>query len=212
MAKDVQVAAKKLEIVKWAFDRFYEGGFHATGIDTMMADSGISKRTLYKYFSCKEGLIEAVLDYYGEVATRELFDPVKALSDDPHRQILALFDIRKAMSDKNPIRGCLGIKASQEFVGRHQGIATQAKSAAQYVERNFIEMCQRAGFAKPTSLGKQINILFQGAVLLSQVLGESSPFVSAKAAVSSLLDAAGPSNKTRVESARPRIGRSKQPS
>jgi len=193
MAKDGQLQGKKLEgkkleIVKWAFDRFYEGGFHATGIDTMMADSGISKRTLYKYFSSKEELIGAVLDYYGAGIVHELFDPVMAVSADYRQRIIAFFDIRKAMIDENPVRGCLGIKASQEYVGRHEGIAAQGKKAALDVERKFIELCERAHFVQPAKLGKQLNILFQGALLLSQVLGDSSPFVSAKAAALALLD------------------------
>lgn len=203
MTKNAQVEDKKLEIVKWAFDRFYEGGFHATGIDTMMADSGISKRTLYKYFSSKEELIEAVLDYYGAGIVNELFDPLMAAGDDPRQQIMAFFDIRKAMIDKNPIRGCLGIKASQEYVGKHEGIAALGKNAALYVERKFIEMCERADFIQPAKLGKQINILFQGALLLSQVFGDSAPFVSAKAAASALLDSAAvaehPSKKRKVK-------------
>jgi AcrR family transcriptional regulator len=82
-----------------------EGGFHGTGIDTMMADSGISKRTLYKYFSSKEDLIEAVLDYYGAGIVHELFDPVMAVSTDYRQRIIAFFDIRKAMIEENPIRG-----------------------------------------------------------------------------------------------------------
>lgn len=190
MASDAKAEDKKLEIVKWAFDRFYDGGFHATGIDTVMADSGISKRTLYKYFPSKEELIEAVLDYYGAGIVHELFDPVMAASDDPRVQIIAFFDIRKTMIDESPTRGCLGMKASQEYVGKHQGIAKLGKSAGLQVERQFIEMCKQAGFTEPLSLGKQLNVLFQGALLLSQVYGDSSPFVSAKAAVANLLDSA----------------------
>jgi AcrR family transcriptional regulator len=198
MVKEAEVESKKLEIVKWAFDRFYEGGFHATGVDTVMADSGISKRTLYKYFSSKEALIEAVLDHYGAVIVDDLFDPVKAVSDDPRQQIEAFFDVRKTMIDEKPCRGCLGIKASQEYVGKHEGIAALGKNAALYVERQFVEMCERAGFAQAVKLGKQINILFQGALLLSQVIGDSSPFVSAKAGACALMDqAAVASPKTR---------------
>jgi AcrR family transcriptional regulator len=190
MAKDAELQGKKLEIVKWAFDRFYDGGFHGTGVDGMIADSGISKRTLYKYFSSKEELIEAVLDYYGSNIVQELFDPVMAVSTDYRRRIIAFFDIRKAMIDKNPIRGCLGIKASQEYVGKHAGLAEQGRQAALYVERKFVEMCEQAHFVQPAKLGKQINILFQGALLLSQVFGDSSPFVSAKTAALALLDQA----------------------
>src|ERR1700761_4292044 len=104
MVKGAPADDKRLQIVKWAFDRFYEGGFHATAIDAVMSDSGISKRTLYKYFSSKEELIEAVLDYYGAGIVRELFDPVVSASDDPRQQIMAFFDIRKAMIDQSPIR------------------------------------------------------------------------------------------------------------
>lgn len=191
MAKDVSVEGKKLEIVKWAFDRFYEGGFHATGIDTVMAESGISKRTLYKYFSSKEELIEAVIEYYAAWIVHELFDAVTALDADPRQQILAFFDIRKAMIDEAPTRGCLGIKASQEYIGKHEGIAAQSKDAAFDVERRFVDMCERAAFANPAELGKQVNVLFQGALLLSQVFGDSSPFVSARAAAQTLLSEHG---------------------
>src|SRR5271154_468191 len=50
MGQNVEIEDKKLEIVRYAFDRFYEGGFHATGMEAALAGSGISKRTLYKYF------------------------------------------------------------------------------------------------------------------------------------------------------------------
>jgi AcrR family transcriptional regulator len=200
MVRDAPFEDKKLEIVKWAFDRFYEGGFHATGIDAVMAGSGISKRTLYKYFPSKEELIEAVLEYYGAGIVRELFDPVMSASDDPRRQIIAFFDVRKAMIDKGPVRGCLGIKAAQEYIGRHENITALGKSAALDVERRFVEICERAGFVEPEKLGKQINISFQGALLLSHVLGDSSPFVSAKSTVSALLERAAVAERHRGKS------------
>ncbi|MCB8881065.1 TetR/AcrR family transcriptional regulator [Acidisoma cellulosilytica] len=196
MAEDAEVEGKKLEIIEWASERFYEGGFHATGIDSVMAGSGISKRTVYKYFSSKEALIEAVLDHYGSDIVDELFTPARAAGHDPRRQIMAFFDIRKAMIDENPIRGCLGIKASQEYVGKHDGIAERGKNAAAYVERAFIDLCEQTGLADPVNLGKQISILFQGSLLLSQVFGDSAPFVAARAAVASLLNhAAVPSRR-----------------
>jgi AcrR family transcriptional regulator len=187
MPGDAQAEDKKLEIVKWAFDRFYEGGFHATGIDTAMAGSGISKRTLYKYFPSKEELIAAVLVHYGEFIMHELFDPVAAIKD-PKKQIIAFFDVRRTMVDENPTRGCLAIKACQEYLGKHEGIVALGKSSALKVEERFVELCKRAGFAQPAALGKQINVLFQGALLLAHISGESTSFVSAKTVVSTMLE------------------------
>jgi AcrR family transcriptional regulator len=181
---------EKLEIVRWAFDRFYEEGFHAAGIDSVMAGSGISKHTVHEYFSSKEELIEAVLEYYGAGIGCQLFDPAISASDDPRQQILAFFDVLKAAIDETPVRGCLGIRAAQEYLGKHENIAALGRNAALGVEQRFIEICERARFGEPEKLGKEINILFQGALLLSQVHGNSSPFVSAKSAVAALLEKA----------------------
>ena len=105
---DTVAPTKKQEIIAQAYDAFYDGGFHATGIDTVMANSGISKRTLYKYFPSKEDLIEAVLDQYGEDTDTYLFQPALARSADPREQILALFDVRREMMERT-CRGCLAM-------------------------------------------------------------------------------------------------------
>lgn len=190
MTEDMDLENKKAAIVKQAFQRFYDGGFHATGIDSVMADSGISKRTLYKYFPSKEDLIEAVLDYYGTVIGRELFDPIMKGSGSPRERIMAFFDRRRQIFEDDPVRGCLGMKAAQEYVGKHKGIASHGKNAARIVEQNFVKLCKEAGLPKPDELGRQISILFQGAVLVAQVIGDGSPFASAKAAAAVLLDQA----------------------
>jgi AcrR family transcriptional regulator len=178
---------KKTEIVQKAYDRFYDGGFHATGVDAVMADTGISKRTLYKYFGSKEELIEAVLAYYGAQIGESLFRPAQQFSNDPCEQIMAFFDIREEMISDRPIRGCLGIKASQEYIGKHDGIASAGKTFAKVVESTFTRLCEKAQFDEPALVGKEITILFQGAVLLSQVYGEPSPFHAAKSAAGVLL-------------------------
>jgi hypothetical protein len=51
-------------------------------------------------------------------------------------------------------------------------------------------MCGRLGVADPEGLGKQIAILVQGALLMSQVCRNPAPFASAKAAVETLLQSA----------------------
>lgn len=199
MNLDVRAESKKLEIVKQAFDRFYDGGFHATGVDTILAGSGISKRTLYKYFPTKDDLIEAVLDYYVQGIVGILFEPVRSSSDDPRDQIDSFFEIRKSMIDGQPNRGCLCIKAAQEFIGKHAGIASHGQQAALRIEEHFVHLCEQAGLARPAELGKQINLLFQGALLLSQVNGDSAPFVSARGAVDVLLKSAAGLDRPNAE-------------
>lgn len=192
------IEGKKLEIVKYAFDRFYEAGFHATGMEGALAGSGISKRTLYKYFASKEDLIAAVLQLYSEGVVHELFDPVAHISD-PREQIVAFFDVRK-VTGRMLTRGCLGAKAAQEYVGKHKGIVELGIAASSRGETKFLELCRRAGFAKPQRLAKQLNLLLQGALALSHASGETSAFLLAKDAAAAILENAPLAQPTRAGS------------
>jgi len=191
--QDNGMAGKKLEIVKYAFDRFYESGFHATGMEAALAGSGISKRTPYKYFPSKEDLIEAVLHLYSEVVVHELFDPVAGISD-PREQIVEFFDVRR-FTGRMLTRGCLGMKAAQEFAGKHAGIVKLGTQASSRGEDKFLELCQRAGFAKPQHVAKQLNLILQGALALAHAAGNPSAFLLAKEAAAAVVENAAASRR-----------------
>ncbi|WP_109484023.1 TetR/AcrR family transcriptional regulator [Paraburkholderia sp. C35] len=182
----LEIEGKKLEIVSYALDRFYESGFHATGMEAALAGSGISKRTLYKYFPSKEDLIEAALRLYSEAIVRDLFDPVANVSD-PRKQIIAVFDVPKN-TGRVRTRGCFGMKAAQEYAGKHEGIVKLGIEASTRAEMKFLELCEEARFARPQYLAKQLNVILQGALVLSHTTGDAAPFLLAKDVASSLIE------------------------
>jgi len=186
MDQDLEIEGKKLEIVKYAFDRFYEGGFHATTMEAALGGSGISKRTLYKYFPSKEDLIEAVLRLYGEHVVDEMFGPVAAI-EDPREQIVEFFDVNK-ISGRMLTRGCLGMKAAQEYAGKNGRIVELGRYASSRGEAKFLELCKLAGFAEPERVAKQLNLIFQGALVLSHASGETSSFISARDTAAAILE------------------------
>jgi AcrR family transcriptional regulator len=167
-------------------------------MEAALAGSGISKRTLYKYFPSKEDLIEAVLWLYSEGVVHELFDPVAHISD-PREQIIEFFDVRK-ITGRMLTRGCLGVKAAQEYAGKHEGIVELGIAASSRGEMKFLELCKRAGFAKPQRLAKQLNLLLHGALALSHASGETSAFMLAKDAASAVLENAPLLQPTRAGS------------
>ncbi len=183
MADTAAPSAKRQEIVDQAYRLFYEGGFHATGVDAVMADTGISKRTLYKYFPSKEHLIEAVLVKYAGAVDGMMFRPALARSDDPRGQIRALFDVRREMMDANQFQGCLAMKAAGEYAGKHEGIIANGVRSSEYIEGRFVDLCEKAGMSDAAMRGRQINLLFQGAIQTSQVRGNTETFDAAKQAL-----------------------------
>lgn len=178
---------KRQEILDQAQRLFWCGGFHATGVDTVLADTGISKRTLYKYFPSKEHLIEAVLDQYGGAVDSALFEPALARSGDPREQMLAVFDVRREMMVCSNFQGCLAMKAGIEYIGKHAGIEARSRQSSVYVEARFIELCREAGLKDAEAVGRQINLLFQGAVMTAQMRRETDVFDAAKATVRPLI-------------------------
>jgi AcrR family transcriptional regulator len=50
-------------ILTTAHDLFYRDGIRATGIDRVIAESGVAKKTFYRYYPAKNDLVIAFLEY-----------------------------------------------------------------------------------------------------------------------------------------------------
>lgn len=63
---DIAELAPDARILHTAHDLFYRDGIRATGIDRVIAESGVAKKTFYRYFPSKDDLIVAFLEYRHE--------------------------------------------------------------------------------------------------------------------------------------------------
>ncbi len=177
---------KKQDIINHAFELFYNHGF-GLGVDTLMADTGISKRTLYKYFPSKEALIAELVEHYREQSLPQLRTGVEALSPDPKGRLMALFDLRQSLFAGGCFRGCLAISARQEFGGRQPEI--EAAATAMFADMHALvrELSALTGHANPDGLTDQAMVLFNGAVVAAQATRSPAPFDAAKSVLRVLL-------------------------
>src|SRR5271169_1786946 len=97
----------KERILQTADRLFYLRGIRAVGVDTVAAEIGISKRTLYNHFPSKDALISAYL-------TRR-FKPVRASDKPPAEQILNTFDWLEQRFAGKGFRGCPYVNAVAEL-------------------------------------------------------------------------------------------------
>src|ERR1700757_5180273 len=86
---------------------FYLQGIRAIGVDTIAAEIGISKRTLYNHFPSKDALIAAYL-------ARRFVQP-RASDKPPAEQILATFDSLERRFGARDFRGCPFVNAVAEL-------------------------------------------------------------------------------------------------
>ena len=58
-----QQSEARQRLLETADRLFYAGGVRSVGIDTIIAEAGVAKMTLYTHFPSKDDLIVAVLQY-----------------------------------------------------------------------------------------------------------------------------------------------------
>ena len=65
-ARPGDASAARERILQTAFRLFYAHGVRGVGVDTVIAEAGVAKATLYKHFPRKDDLVLAYLDEVDE--------------------------------------------------------------------------------------------------------------------------------------------------
>ncbi|MEQ9491011.1 MAG: TetR family transcriptional regulator [Alphaproteobacteria bacterium] len=180
---------KRDELVQKALQAFYRNGFNATGMDRLVADTGISKTSMYKHFRTKEDLILAVLRLRDEQFRNWLYRRMEDLGKTPRQQLAALFDALEEWFDEPGYRGCMFIKASSEFQDASHPIHKQSADHKRMLEDHITKLAAQAGYADPGALARQLLLLKEGAIVTAHLGHTEHPARDAKAAALVLLDA-----------------------
>jgi AcrR family transcriptional regulator len=112
--------AMKDRILETADRLFYLQGIRAVGVDTIAAEIGISKRTLYNHFPSKDALISAYL-------ARRFVAP-RASDKSPVEQILGTFDSLERRFSAKDFRGCPFVNAVAELGRTSRSARSQSNS------------------------------------------------------------------------------------
>jgi AcrR family transcriptional regulator len=180
--------SKKDILVTGAMKVFYQYGFHASGMDLVAKEVGISKTSIYKHFRTKEELILAVLELRDKQFRSWLVSFVEKRASTPKEQILAIFDALNEWFNQKDYKGCLFIKASAEYQSLNDPIhissAKHKKSIVNYIEEKLKWM----GVTEPKDLSEQLNLLIEGSIVVAKISGPKNVINLAKKSASIILD------------------------
>jgi len=183
---------------------FYRDGYHAVGIDTIVAESGVAKMTLYRHFRSKDHLIAAYL----ERSNAEFWDWLDgeiAAIDDPKAKLGAAFDAVGKLATSARCLGCTFQGAASEFPELdHPGHMVALAHKRQVLDR-FSELAGDADLSDPDGLAKQLLLLMDGAWVASRMFGPTNHASTVAAAARALID-------SHAARASPRRSRSSTPS
>ncbi|KLN56878.1 TetR/AcrR family transcriptional regulator [Variovorax paradoxus] len=128
---DISALPARERILLTAHDLFYADGIRATGIDRVIAASGVTKVTFYRHFPSKDDLVRAFLDHrharwmawfvdaLGRRGAHERAGDAGAL--------LLLAEVMAEWFAEPAFRGCAFINSVAEVGGSVEGAAERAR-------------------------------------------------------------------------------------
>lgn len=181
------VSAKRSHLMNTAQRLFYRDGFRVVGIDTILAEAGVAKMTLYNHFASKDELIVAVIEKLDADVRTALAAAVEAAGRSPTRRLLAVFDWLAVWFDSADFKGCAFIRALSEYPDPAHPIHRAAWHHKEAVNALLIQLATEAGASRPADLAAALSLLINGAILSAHATGSSDSAASARAAASVLL-------------------------
>lgn len=176
----VTIYKPRERLIRSALDLFGTGGFHATGIDTILSRSKVSKTTLYRHFRSKDELIIATLRKRDEEFRNWFMQNIDHLDAKPIEKLLMVFDVYKEWAEEPKFNGCIFAKASAEFPSTDSPIHRICIEHKRLMIRYLKALSVSINVKDPDELAEQIMILLDGATVSAQITGQSSVFKYAK--------------------------------
>ncbi|MCR6479357.1 TetR/AcrR family transcriptional regulator [Variovorax sp. ZS18.2.2] len=169
---DISALPARERILLTAHDLFYAEGIRATGIDRVIAASGVTKVTFYRHFPSKDDLVREFLDYRH---TRWMAWFVDALGRrGAHERagdanaLLLLADVMAEWFVDPVFRGCAFINATAEVGGSVEGALQRAREH----KREMVEVIAGLLPAQVTArvaLAQAAGIGVDGAIIKAQM-------------------------------------------
>ena len=173
----------KERILETADKLFYLQGIRAIGVDTIAAEIGISKRTLYNHFPSKDALITAYLQ-------RRFVQP-KPSDKPPAEQILATFDSLERRFAAKDFRGCPFVNAVAELGSEGKAARKIAIAFKESRRLWFRDRLTELGVADAEALATQLVLLVDGSIAQDLVRDDPAMARAAREAARVLLANAG---------------------
>ncbi|GLU33470.1 TetR/AcrR family transcriptional regulator [Trinickia caryophylli] len=165
------MSEKKKALIETATRLFSRFGFHAVGIDRIIAESRVAKMTMYKHFPSKVRLVVEVLNEQGAALTAGIAAAV-AVHSEPIDKLHAVFMWHDTWFRTDPFMGSMSIHAAAEFHAEENEIlaasAAQRRALVSLLE-HILEDC----FDTPVAirLAQRCALLLDGATLARQLSG-----------------------------------------
>jgi len=162
----------KEKLFQTAARLFYQHGYRAVGVDTIAAESGIGKMTLYRHYPSKDDLIAAYL----RDSNQNFWDQFEQITKDAPtagEKLLSFFEALQNYVLSPDCYGCPFINVSAEYPEAEYAGHEVALEHKKSVLARFRQLSEEAGARQPDVLANALFLLMDGAYVAARMFGAS---------------------------------------
>ncbi|MGJ8513727.1 TetR/AcrR family transcriptional regulator [Carnimonas bestiolae] len=157
---------------------FYRNGINATGIDAIIREAGVARKSLYNHFSSKSDLVAG----YIEERHRQwlvFYRAREAETRSPAEAVLAVFDAYLDHAESrfsNGFRGCGLLNAAGEFAAGDavRDAVRQYKEEVEQIIEGHLRALLPSSHCQANDVARQIAFLLEGAMMRAGLAGNAA--------------------------------------
>jgi AcrR family transcriptional regulator len=181
------------QLLEAAARRFYADGLAATGIDTITAEAGVAKMSLYNNFSSKADLVRAYLEARHE-EWLGLYRQRLEAARDPREGVLAVFDAyadHAELAYEHGFRGCGLLNAAAELSAGDPGraVVRAHKEQVEGLLAGHLEHLLPGRPGQAQAMAEHLAFLLEGAMARAGLEGDAARLAHARRIAAGLLEA-----------------------
>ena len=163
------LSSSRERLIQTAYALFTRHGTRTVGIDTVIAEAGVAKATLYRHFASKDELILAFLARREQLwSSQWLHAEVLRRGATPVQRLLAVFEAFGEWFARADFEGCPFMTTMLEVSDGHHPVR-RASVAHLATLRGFLrDLAAAAGIEDPDSLSHQWLLLMNGAIIAAE--------------------------------------------
>ena len=183
-----ETIAPRERLLSAAYDLFAANGVGQIGVDTILAEAGCAKASLYSNFESKVDLAIAFLDRREKLWTRDWLEAeISRRANRPEERLLAIFDVFDSWFHKRTFEGCSFINVLLESQ-RNSPIRHAAAVHLSKIRAIVRDLAKDAQLEKPEKFAQVWHMLMKGSIV-SACEGNRNAAREAKDAAQLILDA-----------------------
>lgn len=174
----------------------YEQGVNV-GIDAILEDASVARRSLYQHFGGKDELIAATLRASAEVDVQRYRDALESGGQNPRARLLAVFDTLDTTTSSKDFRGCRYTAAELSLPDPEHPAHAEVRTYKQRLHDLFQRELEILGHANPATAADELLMLVDGVLINAVTRPETQPGQTARRLAELVLDQAStqPANR-----------------